>query len=59
MRLMSFTMHDGRQVRVNTGHIVAIWPRTDGVKGSVLDLDNGKTRTVIQTVTDIAQDRRT
>lgn len=53
MSLMGFTLDDGRKVMVGLSHIVMVWPRRDDKRGSILELDDGKTLSVLQTQAEI------
>ena len=53
MSLMGFTLDDGRKVMIGISHIVMVWPRKDDKRGSILELDDGKTLSVFQTQADI------
>ena len=53
MSLMGFTLDDGRKVMVGLSHIVMVWPRRDDKRGSILELDDGKALSVLQTQAEI------
>ena len=53
MSLMGFTLDDGRKVMVGLSHIVMVWPCRDDKRGSILELDDGKALSVLQTQAEI------
>jgi hypothetical protein len=53
MSLLDFTLDDGRKVMVGLSHIVMVWPRKDDKRGSILELDDGKKLSVLQTQAEI------